>query len=221
MHFLCLHGVGTNSKILELQTLAIRHALGPEHTYDFVEGGVDYPMEPTIAPLVSADDTFHAYFDPTSGLSMLETMNDLDDLIAEADPPYDAVLGFSHGSSLAATMLTRPGHDKPELPFKLAIFFSPGMAVDPIALTQDEIRVLQVEEKDGKPLIRIPTVHVYGEHDPNAPGQGKMLQALCQANGSYSSVHRLGHQIPGSADKRDLDAAVAAIKRAIADVNGH
>ncbi|KAI0436486.1 serine hydrolase FSH [Xylaria telfairii] len=220
MHFLCLHGVGTNSKILELQTLAIRHALGPGHKYDFVEGGFDHPMEPSIASIVSPSDTFHAYFDPRSGLSMLETMNDLDELIAEADPPYDAVLGFSHGSSLAATMLTRPGRHTEQPPFKLAIFFSAGMAADHASLTNDTIRVLQAAENQ-KSIIRIPTVHVYAENDLVAPGQGTMLQNLCQPNDNYSSVHRLGHQIPGSADKKDLDAAVTAIKSAIKAVDGH
>jgi predicted esterase len=151
---------------------------------------------------------------------MLEALDDLDGLIEEADPPYDAILGFSQGSTLAATMLTRPKTDMQPPPFKLAVFLSAGMAADHTSLTQDEIRVLQ-HAKEGKDyrMISIPTAHIFADNDEVAPGQGRMLQSLCQESFMYSAVHRLGHRIPGNGDKKDLDAAVAAIRRAIASVN--
>jgi len=199
---------------LELQTGAFRYGLGSEHTYDFVEGGLDYPMEPGIANLVSSGDTFHAYFDPTSGHSMLSALDDLDTLIAEADPPYDAVLGFSHGSCLAATMLLRSSRNI-ESSFKLAVFFSAGMAADHAALHQDKVQMLQ--QNPGGRLIDIPTAHVYAENDEVAPSQGKLLFGLCSEKERYMAVHRLGHRVPGTAERGDLENAVAVIRRAIED----
>ncbi|KAL4860798.1 serine hydrolase FSH [Aspergillus spectabilis] len=225
MHFLCLHGVGTNSKVLELQTSAIRYALGPQHTYDFVEGALDHPMAPGISNLVSPTDTFHAYFAPTSGLSMLSALRDLDSLIAEADPSYDGVLGFSHGSCLAATLLLHPPqarahHSTFATLFKVAVFFSAGTAADYAALQADEVKMLQQTQAPGgraTTTIDIPTVHVFAENDEIAPGQGDLLVGLCSTKGRHVATHRLGHRIPGAAERNDLDNAVKVIKEAIRD----
>ncbi|KAJ0115701.1 hypothetical protein J7T55_010524 [Diaporthe amygdali] len=216
MHFLCLHGVGTNSKIFELQTAALRYALGLEHTYDFVEGGENHPMEPHVANLISPDDTFHAYFDPTSGHSLLNALDDLDALVREADPPYDGVVGFSHGSTLAATLLTRPDQSA-QPPFKVAVFLSPGMAANHASLSQDKIEILQPNTVYQR--ICIPTALVYAEKDEVAPEQGVLLQGLCDEKVMHVAIHQLGHQIPGIKEKRDLEEAVTAITLAIEDVS--
>ncbi|KAJ6093085.1 hypothetical protein N7486_008374 [Penicillium sp. IBT 16267x] len=168
-----------------------------------------------IRHLVTPSDTFHAYFEPSSGYSMLSALEDLDTLIEEADPPYDAVLGFSHGTTLAATLLLRP--TGVELPFKLAVFFSAGMAADHGALHHDEVKMMQ--PKPGQ-RITIPTVHIYATNDEVAPGQGSLLQGLCDHRTSYTAVHQLGHQIPGIADGKDLEAASVAIRRAIWEAQG-
>ena len=214
MHFLCLHGLGTNSQILELQTAAIRYALGPEHTYDFIEGELPYPMEPGIAHLVSPGDSFHAYFDPTSASSILDTLEELEAHIADAtvdDQPYDGVIGFSHGSCLAATLLLRAAAAQRPLPFKVAIFLSPGMALDPVALEAGEVEMF----RGTGARIGIPTAHVWGENDRAAPGQGKLLSQLCEVGSRSTAVHSVGHSVPGPKEKRDLDAAVRAVKKAI------
>ncbi|KAK8069349.1 serine hydrolase FSH [Apiospora phragmitis] len=221
MHFLCLHGIGTNSKLYfctERKQGALRYALGPEHTYDFVEGEIDHPMEPGVASLSAPGDTFHAYFDPQSGRAMLAALEDLDSLVAEAEPPYDGVLGFSHGCSLAATMLTRPRLQGAEetTPFKLAVFLCAGMAADHDSLLQrDLIEKLRSVLGNNK-RIKIPTAHIYAENDEACPGQGALLQSLCAEN-AYAAVHSLGHRIPGATEKKELEAAALAIKRAIAD----
>ncbi|KAK2612527.1 hypothetical protein QQS21_001465 [Conoideocrella luteorostrata] len=204
---------------LEMQTIALRQALGLGHTYDFIDGGVDHPMEPGIAHLTAPDDTFHAYFEPTSGRSMVDALDDLEMLVSEADPPYDAILGFSQGSTLAATMMTRPDCDYVVSPFKFAVFFSAGMAADHAALFHDKVCMLESLPRNRR--ISIPTAHIYDENDPLSPRQGHLLRALCQDTGLHAATHGLGHQIPGRNDKKDLDAAVAAIKRVIADAGGN
>ena len=48
MRFLCLHGMGTNSRIFEAQTAAIRYLLGSEHTFEFIDGAVPTAMAPSM-----------------------------------------------------------------------------------------------------------------------------------------------------------------------------
>ncbi|KAL9065190.1 MAG: hypothetical protein Q9161_008389 [Pseudevernia consocians] len=216
MHFLCLHGLGTNSQILELQTAAIRYALGPSHTYTFIEGSLPYSMEPSIAPLVSPGDSFYAYFDPTSAPSILATLTELSSHIASAaanddEEAYDGVIGFSHGSCLAATLLLQAATAHLPLPFKVAVFLSPGMALDPVALEGGKVEMFRGTGAN----IRIPTAHVWGENDGAAPGQGKLLSLLCDGASRSTAVHSGGHSVPGPKEKRDLEAAVRAIKKAV------
>ena len=47
MRWLCLHGMGTNSRIFEAQTAAIRYAMGQEHSFEFVDGAAPAKMAPS------------------------------------------------------------------------------------------------------------------------------------------------------------------------------
>lgn len=49
MHFLCLHGMGTNSRIFEAQTAAIRYTLGSQHTFKFLDGAVPAQMAASMS----------------------------------------------------------------------------------------------------------------------------------------------------------------------------
>ena len=120
-------------------------------------------------------------------------------------------MGFSHGSCLAATLLLRNSTGSSPAPFKLAVFLSAGMALDGAALEYGEVRMFNRTDL----RIGIPTAHVWGENDASAPGQGKLLSELCEPGKRATAVHMGGHSVPGVKDKRDLDAAVKAIKRAI------
>jgi pimeloyl-ACP methyl ester carboxylesterase len=164
---------------------------------------------------------------------MLSALSDLDSLIAEADPPYDGILGFSHGSCLAATLLLRPSlaptHYSPLVasragtPFKVAVFFSAGMAAEHAALQDDEVKMLQQthsltsSERADLRTIDIPTAHIFAENDEIAPGQGHLLAGLCSAERRHLATHRLGHRIPGAAERNDLNNAVNVIREAVRD----
>lgn len=49
MRFLCLHGMGTNSRIFEAQTAAIRHNLGSQRTFAFSDGAVPVQMAASMS----------------------------------------------------------------------------------------------------------------------------------------------------------------------------
>lgn len=59
MRFLCCHGRGTNSLILETQLAALRHELGDGHIYDFVEGTVPASLAPGQFLSSPNDDYIH------------------------------------------------------------------------------------------------------------------------------------------------------------------
>lgn len=158
---------------------------------------------------------------------MMSALSDLDSLIAEAEPAYDGILGFSHGSCLAATLLLRPppasthyspfGVSRTGTPFKVAVFFSAGMAADHAALQADEVKMLQQTHGAASRMIDIPTAHVFAENDEIAPGQGHLLAGLCSVERKHVATHRLGHRIPSAAERNDLNNAVNVIKAAIKD----
>jgi predicted esterase len=174
-----------------------------------------------IASLVSPSDTFYAYCDPNSAEDFLSTLSELDEHISSASPPYDAVMGFSQGSCLAATLLLRKSLRGEPLPFKCAVFLSAGMALDWESLERGEVemyggRVVDGEKWErGKGAIGIPTAHVWGTKDACAPGQGRLLSELCSAEGREIAVHGGEHSVPGAGVQKDLMAAVGAIERTI------
>ncbi|KAF3202890.1 hypothetical protein TWF192_008435 [Orbilia oligospora] len=127
MRFLCLHGLGTNSKVFETQTAAIRAELGEEHEYEFVDGTVPWPKAKELGDLFSDDDEYFAYYDPFDAESMLKALFQLEEYIEE-EGPFDAVMGFSHGAALSSTLLLGRGTEREgwQSPFKLAVFLAGG-----------------------------------------------------------------------------------------------
>ena len=110
--------------------------------------------------------TSWAYFDPSSTASYIKALDYLDTYVA-AEGPFDGVLGFSQGASLAAMHLVRKAIQAPTEapPFKCAILISCAAVYDPVAyFERGEVRVLDFE-RDGRP-IKIPTVHIWASRIP-------------------------------------------------------
>ena len=190
MHFLCLHGMGTNSRIFEAQTAAIRYTLGSQHTFKFLDGAVPaqmaasmsycppYPILYTggcvqkpilmyiaaIEPFVSASDNFLQYVDEQSEESCRKALSDLERYIVE-DGPFGGVMAFSQGAGLAPSLLIhqmqKDAYEACLHPlFRYAVFFSGGVPKDPRAERGEGSTRLMWWEDDGE-LIGIPTLHVW------------------------------------------------------------
>ncbi|PWY83832.1 hypothetical protein BO94DRAFT_586880 [Aspergillus sclerotioniger CBS 115572] len=204
MRFLCLHGMGTNARIFEHQTAAIRQSLGSGHTYEWLEGAVKTQMAPGIQDLVSLDDEFLTYVNDTPE-SQRQAMTDLEHFIA-GEGPFDGLMGFSLGAGCGATYLLdhlqQGGKGRP--PFRCAVFFSGAPP-------------LQAKSASPGPrlLIDIPTVHVWGLNDL-AYGYGPALSRWCNAEQREVVLHEGGHEIPGPRDPLALARTVQAIKRTLA-----
>ncbi|KAK2813767.1 hypothetical protein FQN50_000165 [Emmonsiellopsis sp. PD_5] len=239
MRLLCLHGLG-NSQIFKAQTgryivtihdpqstnqfinehpiqAAIRYELGDSHDYEFVEGCVPWSMAPETKPhhpttSLSPTTTF-TYYNPTSPPSIHRALTDLQSYL-ETEGPFDGLIGFSIGASLAASFIAH----KPaaELPVKCAILISPAPPVCPLALNQGEgdIRVLD-PLVDGE-VIEIPTAVVWGSEDGflEAYGGGSVV-GLCRRGKVVEYVHGGGHEVPGSGGVGGLSGTVKMIRRVI------
>ncbi|CRK27057.1 hypothetical protein BN1723_008360 [Verticillium longisporum] len=195
MRILCLHGMGTNSKpqVFQMQTTALRHQLGhPQaHHFEFIDGGEPCDLAPGIETFISAEEAL-AYYDPKSAPSILAAIDDLSYWLAE-NGPFDGVMGFSQGASLAAMVMARARFANPPL-FSFGVFFCAGLPYCEDSLRAGEAKFLRAADGVG-PVIHVPTAHIVGREDPDV-AHGTGLAELCQEWGRVLLDHGAGHEIP-------------------------
>ena len=102
--------------------------------------------------------------------------------------PFDGVLGFSEGASVAASLILRQSVEKNMSPFKFAIFIC-GMP----AFRWECTGALLADETAER--IHIPTAHIVGSQDPKYPGS-MALYNLCHQPSASIFDHRGDHTIP-------------------------
>ncbi|KNG80569.1 putative EF-hand calcium-binding domain protein [Aspergillus nomiae NRRL 13137] len=126
MRILCLHGRGTSAQIFRSQTTSFRSRLEDlPITFDFI----DAPYTTTAASGIDLfyEPPYYTFWRNDSIPDIYKARDWLLDLISEKGP-YDAVLSFSQGCSLAALTLLLHAHETPHAPppFKAAIFICGG-----------------------------------------------------------------------------------------------
>lgn len=168
---------------------------------------------PGLFSLTHHEDEFFRYIDPESVKeSGLAALNDLEALIHDAGP-FDALLAFSEGAGLAASLLIRRArHDAASgalLPLiKCAVFFSGGVPRDP------ETGRLMSAEEDGE-VINVPTAHIWGKNDTLYPSFGPVLSTLCTTNTREVFIHDGGHMVPGARDADAVRGCIAVIRKTV------
>lgn len=192
---------------------AIRHALGDHHTYEFIEGSVSCPPAPGLGEITQGEDEFFRYVDDDDLIaSGFAALDHLETLIREAGP-FDALLAFSEGAGLAASLLIKMSRldtvidAEPRL-IKCAIFFSGGVPRDP------ETGKLMDGDLDQE-IIDVPTAHIWGRADEIYPTFGPVLSKLCKIASREIYVHDGGHTIPGAGDMYAVKSCVNAIRRTV------
>lgn len=130
--------------------------------------------------------------------------------VIEEEGPFDGILGFSHGATLAFSFLIQHADkyplDPPFALFRCAVFIA-GLA--PIG---DDGKRLRFSEKQG-PLLKLPTVHIAGKDDAMFQ-ESLNLYRLCEEETATFVCHTKGHLIP-----RDQESTIA-IAKAIKDLAG-
>ncbi|PGH23856.1 hypothetical protein AJ80_02104 [Polytolypa hystricis UAMH7299] len=195
---------------------ALRYELGDHHEYDFVEGTVLWPAAPEIKHHLSSDDETFAYFEPSSPSSVFSALQDLEAYVEE-EGPFDGILAFSHGATLAASFLIyksqqRRTQKQLALGFKCAIFISGAPPVEFGGLREDGTTGSLHDLSDGE-LISVPTVHIWGRKDNSVASPLSDITALYSQR--ITCLHDGGHEVPGPETKKALTDSVKAIRRVI------
>ncbi|KAB8271736.1 serine hydrolase FSH [Aspergillus minisclerotigenes] len=213
LKLLCLHGWGTNTKILQSQLNGLMTDLRRDNTvtFHFLEGDVDSIPGPGISGFY--DGPYYSYYkfprsisdNGAEGESLLSAYDRLYDVVDE-EGSFDGVLGFSHGGTLAAGFLIHRAKLYPqELPlFRCAIFIN---SIPPFRMDPGGTPVI---DPDLNGYINIPTVSIGGAEDPLLE-YSLELYRLCNPSMSTWVVHSKGHDIP--ADTRNVSPIAAAIRK--------
>jgi predicted esterase len=189
------------------------------HTYEFVEGTSPAPIAPEIQGFFPATVEYFKYYDQTSAQSMNTALDQLEAYLV-SEGPFDCVVGYSQGASLAATYLIRTAqrHPSAPLPFRCAIFFSGGRPLDPKALDEGRLHLIDPDDPAGA-AIGLPTANIWGRNDMLWPGSSEVLFKLCDPAVRSSYIHDEGHDIPGARAKDAIQGSVRAMRRAMDKAN--
>lgn len=161
MRFLCLHGLGTNSEILESQFQPIRSLLPFNWEFEFLDGEEETnPTHGNTAHPVQMPNRANQNGNPPKDIGknypgpylcyydeptpkVVQSAVELVLEVVDEDGPFDAVLGFSYGASLAVTVLATAAERHPDKPppFKCAVLFNTiipyRLGSGPLHLTYD------------------------------------------------------------------------------------
>ena len=165
-----------------------------------------WPPAPGIEDVFGKSDDYYTYFNPDSAFGILSAVNYLADYIA-SEGPFDAVMGFSQGASLAATLILRNQEARKgdsttahrQNPFKCAIFLSGQLPFDCTDLERGEIR--QMEPDQDNVVMEIPTANFWGINDTLYPDASPKLCRLCVQGSRLEVTHMAGHGIPSKGDE--------------------
>lgn len=123
--------------------------------------------------------------------------------------PFDAVLGYSEGATIAATLILdeqercKAAGTEPTL--KCAIFFA---GWPPMMLSRDNLILSDM----GTELIDIPTLHVMGSKDPFLAGV-MTLYTVCDSDSAILFDHGKGHILPR--DEPTLKEIAVKVRRLV------
>ncbi|KAI1740421.1 serine hydrolase FSH [Xylaria scruposa] len=229
---LCLHGIGTNADIFETQTAPIRYHLRnlsepAALVFDFVDGTYPWPAPPEIITIYGENQPNLSYYDG-SATSALAAIDNLAAYVIE-NGPYGAIMGFSMGGSLAATLLLKPHEkdaDKPEWAtartmIQSAVFLSGMQPISTAALRREKMEKVQTQEIGlrGKwNLIDIPTLHIWSPADQEIPGESETLVQMCCKDKRAEIVHNAGHAVP--VNLAHVKDAATGIQKMLAEIQG-
>ncbi|OTB07053.1 hypothetical protein M426DRAFT_318421 [Hypoxylon sp. CI-4A] len=217
MRFLCLHGIGTSTDILETQLAGLRYRLGDGHEYEYVEGPLVWPPAKGIEEAFGKQEAYYSYFDGTAS-SILKAVDDLVEFI-DTEGPFDAVIGFSQGGALATTLSaaeekgliqTLPSMHNTHRRIQCAILLSCGLPWDYAALQTGRIRRLTPAE-DGC-IIHIPTAHFWGLNDNEGFPGNHDVTLLCDETMRAEVAHTAGHGVPSGAKAAEVESMAAAME---------
>ncbi|KAF2204954.1 hypothetical protein GQ43DRAFT_408493 [Delitschia confertaspora ATCC 74209] len=208
---LCLHGGGSNARVFKAQTRALRSELRNYFRFVFVDAPFASEPGPDVTSAYGKFGPFrrwlrsgphHPYIDPDEAVARIEESiydaMDCDDLQG-ATGDFVAVLGFSQGAKLAASLLFRQqvhaeklGENLAGTNFRFAVLMNgrgplvsldPQLLINSALLDASQIALDQPPEAEDirrkEHILRLPTIHVHGLLDPGLPLHRLLLKDYC------------------------------------------
>ncbi|TYZ63265.1 hypothetical protein PybrP1_009456 [[Pythium] brassicae (nom. inval.)] len=235
LRVLCLHGARLNDKVMEVQTQALRHALGSQVEFVFVNGPIEAvgPSEPNVERAFAHTKPFYEWVRiKNAGQELTNEIVDLrsadtewrfqyvgvDDVAEYIDKqlahhgPFDVALGFSQGA-VTLTYLSLYYLQRSERWWKLCVCVGgvPFRGVGERSM---------FETPSGEPiLVPFPSVHVVGRQDPLCTESLK-LAAMYEEHPAGSALpkvvleHEDGHRFPNPKTNPGFYDKLAGVIRA-------
>lgn len=195
---LCLHGGGVTGDIFRLQARAlIRHL--PDFRLVFADAPFFSEPGPGIAPVYEEYGPFRRWLrwwpedpeiDSETAVKMIISSLEKCKQEDRADGPWIGLLGFSQGAKIAASLLynqqirlEREG--KADTDYKFAVLLAGrgpllsfcDHSTSPALMTADQMSLESFVYPEKSPhVLRLPTIHVHGLHDPGLHWHRKMLK---------------------------------------------
>jgi predicted esterase len=223
---LCLHGGGSNARIFKAQLRSLRSELSQHFRFVFAEAPFSSEPGPDVTSVYAKFGPFrrwlrsgphHPLIYPEDAVAQIETSlyeaMDRDDLQG-ATGEFVAVLGFSQGAKMAASLLFRQqvrarklGKHASGTKFKFAVLMNgrgPLVSLDPQLLFNTALADASQVGLERPPLaedlrrkehvLRFPTIHVHGLQDPGLPLHRVLLTEYCDSNArlvEWDGQHRV------------------------------
>ncbi|KAH0427987.1 DUF341 domain-containing protein [Colletotrichum camelliae] len=121
MRILALHGVGSSAKILESQLVGLMKSVDASYEFVLVDGPVPSHRGPGMSPALPGP-----FYSHLTGYSPREIEAAHQNIAATVDElgPFDGILGFSQGASVALSYIYHQQVNGEESDFKFAVLFS-------------------------------------------------------------------------------------------------
>ncbi|KAH7056931.1 serine hydrolase FSH, partial [Macrophomina phaseolina] len=124
VRILCLHGMGTNSKIFAAQTAFFRSMLPSSYEFVFLPGNL--PCEAAEGITAFYPGPYRCWYDTPSTANIEKAQALVLNYVRKAGP-FDGVMGFSQGAALAASIMLRHEAAGAASPFKFAVFMGSAL----------------------------------------------------------------------------------------------
>ncbi|KAK6223884.1 hypothetical protein LQW54_000028 [Pestalotiopsis sp. IQ-011] len=225
---LLLHGGGTNPRIFKAQCRVLERALKSHFRFVYPEAPYECQPGPDVVSVYSEYGPFKRWLpwlpehtERDDETTIADIMGNIKAAMDEDDRkgatgPFVAMLGFSQGAKLAASLLfkhqkriERLGKDTTGPDWKFAVLmagraplvsldpevFKSTMLHDPSEITlsaQPELMDAASEEH----ILRLPTIHVHGLYDPNIDLHRDLLENYCDGDTVRVLEWDGGHRVP-------------------------
>lgn len=223
---LCLHGGGANAKIFQAQTRALRAELSLHFRFVFVDAPFSSEPGTDITSVYKEFGPFRRWLRSGSHHPPIEqedAVKSIEDSIYEAmdrddlqgaTGDYVAIMGFSQGAKVAASLLFRQQVRSDKLgmylagsSFKFAVLMNgrgPLVSLEPQLLMNSALADASQIGLDQPPtaedllrkehILRLPTIHVHGLHDPGLRLHRLLLNDYCSKDArlvEWEGPHRV------------------------------